>query len=206
MAATVLALPYDGWIREEYTEHKNDLNTDISEHTTSFGDYRYQIPLHTYLWSLGTAFNYLPMKKAAADGIEASLLSAGLVTPLITVISGRALPIHNEKPLKFHPFIFKSGHESFPSGHTTEAFAMAAVLDANFRQTFGYWHTPFLFALSTATAYSRVYDQKHYLSDVILGAGIGTSIGYWVAGQNHNVPSYIFIWPTPNGFVLVWEF
>lgn len=206
MAATWFALAHDGEFQTDVQGHRTDFYHSLSNLSTSFGDYHYQVPLEAYLWSLGTVSNFGPVKRAAADGMEASFLAAGLVTPLITKVSGRALPLYHDRALAFHPFIFKKGHESFPSDHTTEAFTMASVLDADFRSTLGYWQTPFLFAMAAGTGFSRIYDDKHYLSDVILGAGIGSSIGYWVADKKWTPPVSIHIWPLPRGLILVWEF
>jgi len=61
---------------------------------------------------------------------------------------------------------------SFPSGHTTFAFTNATVLYNEFYQT-----TPMLaysgYAFATATGTFRMINNKHWLSDVLVGAGIG---------------------------------
>ncbi len=206
-AATLAALAVDGEIREVSNKRRNEFSAAMSRTSTHFGDYKYQMPLQIGSWALGTAFNYTPLKKSAADGMEASLFAAGIVTPIITRITGRALPNYNERPMNFQFFEKSPGHESFPSGHTTEAFAMAAVLDANFRSEFGHWQTPFLFALASATGASRIYDGKHFLSDVILGAAIGTSMGYWIADKPRNQSqSAVTVMPTLNGVRVAWQF
>ncbi len=207
-AATVVALTADGEIREYFDKHRNNFSDSLSRYTTHFGDYHYQLPIQVGAWALGSAFGYAPLKKSAADGMEASLLAAGIVTPLFTRISGRELPSSHRRPLLFQPF--KRGHpgrESFPSGHTTEAFAVATVFDVNFREEFGYWQTPFLYALAASTGASRIYDQKHFLSDVILGAGIGWSIGRWISDKPRNASAPRFsLAPSLNGIVVSWTF
>jgi len=61
---------------------------------------------------------------------------------------------------------------SFPSGHTTSAFVGATVLFHEFKDT-----EPFLaysgYALATATGILRMTNNKHWLPDVLVGAGIG---------------------------------
>jgi len=63
-------------------------------------------------------------------------------------------------------------HHSMPSGHTSSAFATATVLQEEFKST-----SPILaysgFAFSTTTGTLRVINNKHWLSDVLVGAGIG---------------------------------
>jgi membrane-associated phospholipid phosphatase len=62
---------------------------------------------------------------------------------------------------------------SFPSGHSAAAFCVAPVIGAHF----GRWAALPVYALATATTMGRMEDRKHYLSDVVFGAAIGTAAG-----------------------------
>lgn len=95
-------------------------------------------------------------------------LSAGLLTlwSLVylikhTVKRRRPSPEHHS-PLKY----------SFPSGHTATAFFLAVVLSAVFTEIL---HVLFLLAASVGT--SRIYLERHYLSDAVAGSLLGTTIG-----------------------------
>lgn len=71
---------------------------------------------------------------------------------------------------------------SFPSGHTATAFAGAELLHQEFKNTYLLWSYSGYVA-ATATGVLRMYNNKHYFSDVIAGAGIGilsTKAGYWL--------------------------
>jgi len=61
---------------------------------------------------------------------------------------------------------------SFPSGHTTLAFAGATVLYHEFKDT-DPWVAYSGFVVATATGYMRLTNRKHWLPDVLTGAGIG---------------------------------
>lgn len=71
-------------------------------------------------------------------------------------------------------------NNSFPSGHTTSAFAFYALMAffvRNNRLKFS------LFITATLVGYSRIYLSQHFLIDVLAGSILGSSIaifGYWV--------------------------
>jgi len=75
-----------------------------------------------------------------------------------------------------------SNYYSFPSGHTTTAFASAEFL----RIEYGHvspWIAVAGYAAATATAAFRLYNNKHWFSDVVAGAGFGvvsTDLAYWL--------------------------
>ncbi|MFK5880100.1 MAG: phosphatase PAP2 family protein [Flavobacteriaceae bacterium] len=68
-----------------------------------------------------------------------------------------------------------SDYLSFPSGHTANAFVMATVLHHEYIDS-SPWLAYSGYAFSTATAVFRVLNNKHYVSDVLVGAGIGIAI------------------------------
>ena len=76
-----------------------------------------------------------------------------------------------------HTLVRAPTDPSFPSGHTTIAFACAAVL-AYFRPRLA----PLLFLLAAAIALSRIYVGVHYPLDVVGGAALGLAIGAGVVG------------------------
>jgi membrane-associated phospholipid phosphatase len=76
----------------------------------------------------------------------------------------------------------EEGNESFPSGHATLAFASAAFGITTFAVCFpdSPWLVPFTvaeIALASATAAFRVRAGMHFMSDVLVGAALGTAIG-----------------------------
>ena len=100
-------------------------------------------------------------------------------------------------PQNSHSFGFLRGfgggdqYRSFPSGHSLAAFAAAAAVSS---ETAGWWPTsrwiigPAMFGGATLTAVSRMYDNKHWASDVIVGAGLGTFAGLKVVRYNNAHP------------------
>ncbi|MDO4971827.1 MAG: phosphatase PAP2 family protein [Bacteroidales bacterium] len=77
-----------------------------------------------------------------------------------------------------------STRNSFPSGHTATAFVAATILHKEYGLTRSPWFSIGGYALATATGVMRVLNNRHWISDVMAGAGIGimsTELGYFVA-------------------------
>lgn len=77
-----------------------------------------------------------------------------------------------------------STENSFPSGHTATAFTAATILHKEYGLTRSPWFSIGGYAVATATGVMRVLNNRHWVSDVVAGAGIGilsTELGYWFA-------------------------
>lgn len=75
-----------------------------------------------------------------------------------------------------------SDYLSFPSGHTAEAFASAEFMRQEYKDI-SPWYGLAGYAASAATGYLRMFNNKHWVSDVIAGAGVGiasTKLAYWL--------------------------
>jgi len=64
------------------------------------------------------------------------------------------------------------GMNTMPSGHTAQAFVAATILDMEYRDT-SPWISVGGYAVATTTAIGRMVNNKHWISDVLIGAGIG---------------------------------
>lgn len=76
-----------------------------------------------------------------------------------------------------------SDNHSFPSGHTATAFMMATMLSKEYGHL-SPWVSVGGYSVATATGLMRMANNKHWLSDVMVGAGVGilaTEFGYWIA-------------------------
>jgi membrane-associated phospholipid phosphatase len=65
-----------------------------------------------------------------------------------------------------------STDNTMPSGHTAQAFVSATLLDMEYRNT-SPWISIGGYVCATATGYLRVANNRHWASDVLIGAGIG---------------------------------
>lgn len=76
-----------------------------------------------------------------------------------------------------------STHNSWPSGHTATAFVGATILHKEYGLTRSPWYSIAGYSLATATGVMRVLNNRHWVSDVLSGAGIGilsTELAYGI--------------------------
>ncbi|MEO8499767.1 MAG: phosphatase PAP2 family protein [Vicinamibacteria bacterium] len=77
-----------------------------------------------------------------------------------------------------------ANHAGFPSGHTSNAFVIATLLEGHFGWKAG---AP-AYVFASAMAISRIQRDKHYLSDVLAGATLGYVVGRSVVRVNGSPP------------------
>jgi hypothetical protein len=146
------------------------------------------------LWAGGALTHDNVMATDGQRALEAVAVS-GIATAVIKGLTGRMRPYaspNDATDFKFGRGIGGSGDtQSFPSGHTSAAFAFASVITARVAQRSpgrAAWLGPLLYGAATLTGISRVYDHKHWASDVLLGAGIGTVSGLLVSRHLDHTP------------------
>jgi membrane-associated phospholipid phosphatase len=110
----------------------------------------------TYL--IGRFAHEPELGRLGADLVRAQIIS-GALTQAIKASVDRTRP--------------DGGHLSFPSGHSSATFATAAVLQRHYGWMVG---VP-AYAVASYVATSRLSENKHFLSDVIFGAGVGIVSG-----------------------------
>lgn len=77
----------------------------------------------------------------------------------------------------------RSGRNSFPSGHTATAFMTATMFSREYGER-SVWYSVGAYSVAATIGLMRIFNDKHWLGDVLAGAGIGilsTEMGYWLA-------------------------
>jgi membrane-associated phospholipid phosphatase len=118
------------------------------------------------LFATGRAADGPRYRAMTYDLMHAFLINAGYTTLLKEVV-------HRERP---------NGEDqlSFPSGHASNAFTLAAVAERHYGWKAG---VP-AYTLASLVAVSRLQRNKHYLSDVMAGATLGYIVGRTVVRVN----------------------
>ncbi|OYD47691.1 hypothetical protein CHU00_02135 [Sphingobacterium cellulitidis] len=138
-------------------------------------------------------------------GVEAkhSLRSRFFTATVSHIIMGTTVNIMKKSMPMMRPDF--SSMNSFPSGHTATAFVGAELIWQEYRHQ-SIWYGIGAYTLAAGTGFFRMYNNRHWLSDVVMGAGVGilsTKMAYWMLPtleerwQKKKYPS-IFI-PSYNG-------
>lgn len=143
------------------------------------------------------AVGLVTRKRGVADvgwhTLEALLVS-GQVTTALKGLFGRSRPYAangDARDFEWGGGFRSSTRRSFPSGHTSMAFTLASVVAEETSHRWPRAHrvvAPLTYAAATTVGLARMYHDKHWASDVALGAAIGTLSGRFVVRYAHGRP------------------
>ena len=120
--------------------------------------------------------NNTSTRKVAYEIGQASLYT-GAITLILKTAFGRARPFKNEGISSYHPFSFSDDNHSFPGGHTATAFVLSTVLSRNAGPV---WLKVLAYLPAVITPFSRVYEDKHWVSSCFFGGALGYFVAKWV--------------------------
>ncbi|MDE5423688.1 phosphatase PAP2 family protein [Ancylomarina sp. DW003] len=165
--ALELSKDRDHWWSSKYA-FQNSTYKEIHDYTTVVDDYTQFAPL-------GIAVGMIALNKKGQNkrGEQVALL----ITSEIVGLGAMGLLKNNAKRKRPDG----SKVNSFPSGHTTQAFIAARYLDKEFGDKYP-WVKYTGYALASFTGVSRVLNNRHWISDILVGAGLGilsVDLTYW---------------------------
>ncbi len=122
------------------------------------------------LLAWGMLKKYSLAKKAGGLGLVTLLISE-IVVGILKVLIGRPRPQILESGVSHVGPSMEEGYDSFPSGHSVSAFTMAVVLSFVFPRWRLWWYMT-----AVLVAFSRVYMDIHFVSDVLAGGIVGVLV------------------------------
>ena len=151
--------------------------------TTIVDDYLQYVPLASVyglsLFGADAKHNYVDRT------LEVGVSCAALVG----IVGGAKFLIQKERP-------DGSDFNSFPSGHSAKVFMGAELVRIEYGEEYP-WLAVGAYTIATATGALRVYNNHHWVSDVIAGAGVGilsARIGYWLLPYTKRVMHRLTGW------------
>lgn len=177
----VLVYALDDDIQRMFEGHTEE-TSDAAKAITSLGNGAVLTGLITALYAGGEISDSDSLRKTSLLSLE-SLVTSGVIVRGMKILFGRARPETSESKNIFYPFSLKSSYNSFPSGHSSSAFAVAAVIATQSKKAYV---DVLAYGLAGLIAASRVYMNKHWTSDIFFGSVIGYAVGKRICALNRN--------------------
>ena len=156
--------------RSPFTNH-------VSSWTAPLGS-EYGFAISGGMLGAGLLFHHENLRDTGREAIEAGFLAFVLDQFVLKRAFGRERIEDSGGRTVFVP---GSNHDSFPSGHTTEAFAVASVIATRSKG----WPIPVIaYAAAALVAMDRINTRDHFASDVVAGAFLGTAIGRFIVRRH----------------------
>lgn len=152
------AHPADQAFNAKVLSHYDAVNTAFAP-GKYLGNTPEQVAFSLGTYALGRLRGQPKVAHLGMDLLQAQILSEILIEPL-------KFAVRRERP-------DGSNRQSFPSGHAAVTFATATVIERHLG-----WRKSLLgYGIASYVAMSRIHDNRHYLSDVIFGAAVGSIAG-----------------------------
>ena len=152
---------------------KDGLNKASKGVKFRFDDYVQYVPVALYL-----TLDFAGLKAEHSFGERVAVAAVTYIA--VTGIS------QSVKYMVREPRPDTGARNSFPSGHTTTAFAGAELV----RSEYGWGVGMGAYALAATVGFMRMYNNRHWFNDVLAGAGVGilsARIGYWLLPLNRHI-------------------
>lgn len=185
LATAGILYTQDKKIAEFFRAHQNDNLDKANDYFFEpFGKMYYTLPLMGAFYLYGALSQKSKPKAVAMDFVKASLYSG-------IIVSGIKHLAHRHRPFQtnpINPYLWDGpltndwNHTSFPSGHTIMTWTFASVVALHYKDKL--WVPITVYTLATMEGIARMYADKHWSSDVLMGAALGYAIGAYVV--NHS--------------------
>jgi len=192
-AATIAMFPLDRHLASVVRDEDLVTNRDLKRASRAIRFFGGPGPfiIGASMYVVGRATRVPRMTELAVHGTEAVVVGAA-TSGVLKILLGRERPYFtsdtNARNFRLGRGLKGGDFQSFPSGHSTAAFAAAAAVST---ETSSWWPRtrwifgPILYGGATLVGVSRMYDDKHWASDVIMGAAVGTFAGLKTVRFNH---------------------
>lgn len=171
---TIGLYSHDQKIQEWAQRNRTTTSDEIAKFAKPFGDAKYILPALGMFYLYGTTFKDKKAQRSALLSLESFIVS-GIFTTTLKLAGHRHRPSSGDPYDTWDGPSISTSNLSFPSGHSSSAFALASVVASEYDEN---PVIPFFsYGIATLTALSRVNDNAHWASDVFFGSTIGYFTG-----------------------------
>ncbi len=177
---TGMSFFFDREIRKDINSSRSSTNKALSDTGNLIGNpyLSFFTPLSIY----GFTEKESKLNRSSFRAAESVFFSTA-IAGAISIATGRKRPENSKSPFEFNPFSFS--HDSFPSKHMAASTAL-------FTTYAKFYDNSYLYIFPVITAFGRLYENKHYLSDTLFGATIGYTVAsYLYKREGLKKPSYL---------------
>lgn len=190
IGATALTYSFDENIQHKLQPRRNNGVKKAADAAAMAGDPFLHLGLAALVYSTAIATDS-PKWKETGEMMGEALILADASTLIIKQTVGRGRPNTASSKHDFKPLAFASDYDSFSSMHTASSFALASVLASTSESAALRF---FYYTAATFVGFSRMYQNKHWASDIVLGAALGELSGQIVT-RYHTTNTKIAVVP-----------
>jgi membrane-associated phospholipid phosphatase len=205
VGGTVILMTMDARIQQAVQNNLNHFSGNVASYGLEpWGSGVYTLPALGILYGVGAITKNDKARYTALKGAEAYLFGF-FAAQVLKQLTHRHRPYQDEPP---NPNIWEGpfkpiSNSSFPSGHSTVAFAVATVVATSYSKTI--WVPILCYSLAGLTAVSRIYQNDHWSSDVFVGSALGFAIGKTIINNHFKQLEIVPVSHTGFGVMLVYQ-
>ena len=180
VALTGLLISMDEAVSQPFFKWTNNTGQKFGEIGDVAGGVPFQLGISGLALGAGLIVKNKPLQNFALDNVQAQLYTGG-ITVLVKELFHRARPETGLGAYAWYGPFKGRNNESFFSGHTSLSFCTATMIFLHSHRK--WWVGVLSYSGATAIGLSRMQQQKHWSSDVVMGAVVGAAVAGFVYKQ-----------------------
>ena len=187
----------DNDIQKAFQENRTNATDDIADGLSTAVSLQTTFVANIGLIGTGLWFREYPagdkLLRTALVSVEAQMFT-GTITAFTKLAVGRGRPKVGQGKDSFEPFDTFTFDRSFPSGHSSNAFTVAAVFADRYQQPI----PAIVYTVATLVSLSRIHLNEHFASDVFAGAALGYAMGKTLSRRHREKKNQLTFLPFLN--------
>jgi membrane-associated phospholipid phosphatase len=180
LAISAVVVSMDEAISQPFFDWQTDFAQHFGDAGEVLGSGYFQFSITGLALGAGAVAHSKPLINFGLDNLQAQLFTSG-ITLLVKELTHRTRPEEGDGAYKWYGPFKGHGNESFFSGHTSLSFCTATMIYLHSHKK--WWVGVMGYTIASGIGISRMQKQKHWASDVIVGAAVGTAVASFIYRQ-----------------------